>query len=101
MTATRRGHALTLDDQVRRDAIEQILCQFGLDIAALAARYGDFVQPVRDKAAGVMEAAPDGALTPWRGGFRIDPDWRHRARLIAAEFDTYLAAQPARHSLAV
>lgn len=101
VTATRRGHALTLDDQVRRDAIEQILCQFGLDIAALAARYGDFVQPVRDKAAGVMEAAPDGALTPWRGGFRIGPEWRHHARLIAAEFDTYLAAQPARHSLAV
>jgi oxygen-independent coproporphyrinogen-3 oxidase len=98
---TRRGHALTLDDQVRRDAIEQILCQFGLDIDALTARYGDFARPVQLQAAGVMEAAPDGVLTPWRGGFRIDPDWRHYSRLIAAEFDTYLPAQPARHSLAL
>ncbi|GAF75605.1 unnamed protein product, partial [marine sediment metagenome] len=99
--ATRRGYALTLDDQVRRDAIEQILCQFSLDIDELALRYGDFVKPVRGKVAGLMAAAPNGALTPWRGGFQVDPAWRHHARLIAAEFDSFLAAQPARHSLAV
>lgn len=99
--ATRRGHALTLDDQVRRNAIEQILCQFSLDIDALSKRYGDFVQHLRDKVAGVMASAPAGALAPWRGGFRICPDWRHHARLIAAEFDTYLALRPSRYSPAI
>jgi len=99
--ATRRGYALTLDDQVRRDAIAQILCQFSLDIDELALRYGDFLKPVRKKVASLMEAAPEGALTPWRGGFQVNSAWHLHARLIAAEFDHFLAAHPARHSLAV
>jgi len=99
--ATQRGRALAPDDRVRRDAIEQILCQFGLDIDTLVERHGVAAEPVRAKVTDVMAAAPDGAVTPWRGGFRIDPEWRHHARLVAAEFDTYLLTQPARHSLAV
>lgn len=99
--ATQRGHALTLDDQMRRDAIEQILCHFHLDVDALTARYGDFAQPIRFLAEEISQAAPDGALSPWRGGFRMDAAWRHHSRLVAAEFDAYLQAQPARHSLAL
>jgi len=99
--ATRRGFALTLDDRVRRDAIEEILCQFRLDLNQLGARYGDFVEPLRETAARLMETAPAASLTPLNGGFAIAPEWHSRTRLIAAEFDAYFQRQPARHSLAV
>jgi oxygen-independent coproporphyrinogen-3 oxidase len=99
--ATRRGCVLSLDDRIRRDAIEEMLCQFRLDVDRLAKRYGDFTEPLRETVTKLLEAAPAGALEPWRGGFRIADDWRSRARLIAAEFDAYFQRQPARHSLAV
>jgi len=96
-----RGYAMALEDRLRRDAIERLLCDFELDLETLAERYGDFVQPVRGTVARLREIAPEGALVPWRGGFRIAPAWRAHARLIAAEFDAFLGRRPARHSLAV
>ncbi|HUS55572.1 MAG TPA: oxygen-independent coproporphyrinogen III oxidase [Thermohalobaculum sp.] len=99
--AARRGCALDLDDRIRRDAIEEILCQFRLDLDRLHARYGDFTDPLRETVSRLLAAAPAGALTPWRGGFTIADDWHSHTRLIAAEFDAYFQTQPARHSLAV
>ena len=99
--ASRRGCVLNLDDRIRRDAIEEILCQFRLDLDRLTASYGDFTEPLRETAARLLAAAPEGALEPWRGGFRIAEGWRSRTRLIAAEFDAYFQTEPARHSLAV
>jgi oxygen-independent coproporphyrinogen-3 oxidase len=99
--ATRRGVALDPDDRLRRDAIEEILCQFRLDLDRLRARYGDAAGRLSDTVAQLLEAAPPGALEPWNGGLRIAPRWRGRTRLIAAEFDAFFRTQPARHSLAV
>jgi oxygen-independent coproporphyrinogen-3 oxidase len=99
--ATRRGVALDPDDRLRRDAIEEILCQFRLDLRRLRARYGDAAGRLSDTVAQLLEAAPPGALEPWNGGLRIAPRWRGRTRLIAAEFDAFFRTQPARHSLAV
>jgi oxygen-independent coproporphyrinogen-3 oxidase len=99
--ASRRGCVLSLDDRIRRDAIEEILCQFRLDLDRLTERYGDFTDPLRETVKGLLAAAPEDALEPWRGGFRIAEGWRSRTRLIAAEFDAYFQTQPARHSLAV
>ncbi|MCH8952012.1 MAG: hypothetical protein IID49_07800, partial [Proteobacteria bacterium] len=76
-------------------------CQFRLDLDRLTASYGDFTEPLRETAARLLAAAPEGALEPWRGGFRIAEGWRSRTRLIAAEFDAYFQTEPARHSLAV
>jgi len=99
--ATQRGVALSLDDRIRRDAIEEILCLFRLDLDRLRARYGDFTDSLRETVDRLIEVAPAGALEPWHGGFRISPRWRSSIRLIAVEFDAYFQNQPARHSLAV
>ncbi|MEM1384368.1 MAG: oxygen-independent coproporphyrinogen III oxidase [Pseudomonadota bacterium] len=96
-----RGHALTLDDRPRQAAIQQILCSFALDAGALVDRFGDFARPVIAQMHALMAAAPEGALLPRPGGFEIAPAWQMHTRLIAAEFDSFLAARPARHSLAV
>ena len=60
-----------------------------------------FTEALRETVTGLLAAAPEGALEPWHGGFRIAEGWRNRTRLIAAEFDRYFQTQPARHSLAV
>ncbi|MDT8344711.1 MAG: oxygen-independent coproporphyrinogen III oxidase [Thermohalobaculum sp.] len=99
--ATVRGKAFTADDLARRDAIEQILCHFALDLDRLAARHGIAAAPVAEIAEALIAGAPAGALTRQGRGFAIAPDWRAHARLIAAEFDAYFQNRPARHSLAV
>ena len=99
--ATKRGIAFSLDDRIRRDAIEEILCHFRLDLDRLRARYGDFTRPLAETAAWLLAEAPEGALENWRGGFVIGEGWRKHTRLIAAEFDAYFRKAPARHSLAV
>jgi oxygen-independent coproporphyrinogen-3 oxidase len=96
-----RGVALDPGDRIRRDAIEEILCQFRLDLDRLRGVHGAAAAPLAGIAAGLLDAAPPGALEPWHGGFRISPRWQNRTRLIAAEFDAYFQTQPARHSLAV
>lgn len=98
---TKRGIAFSLEDRVRRDAIEQILCHFRLDMERLRAAYGDFAAPLAETVADLIAGAPEGALEPWRGGFRIAEGWRSHTRLIAAEFDAFFRRAPARHSLAV
>src|SRR6056297_994886 len=97
----RKGLGLTLDDRMRRAAIEQVLCAFCLDLDALRAKFGDFVRPIAERVEWLLLEAPDGALERWRGGFRIAPAWQGHARLVAAEFDAFLARGHARHSLAV
>jgi len=97
----KKGVALAPDDMVRREAIEQILCSFALDLDGLRARYGAVAGALDTTVDWLLEIAPAGALTPWRGGFRVAEAWHVYARLIAAEFDAYLKTAPARHSLAV
>ncbi|MEO0620817.1 MAG: oxygen-independent coproporphyrinogen III oxidase [Pseudomonadota bacterium] len=97
----RRGISLSLDDRMRRDAIEGILCDFALDIEGLESTYGDFSCPAAATAKRLLTSAPDGALEPWKRGFQIAPAWRGYARLIAAEFDVYLSRGQARHSVAL
>ncbi|MEM1344058.1 MAG: oxygen-independent coproporphyrinogen III oxidase [Pseudomonadota bacterium] len=99
-----RAAALGLDDRIRRDAISEILCSFSLDLERLHARYGDFAKPLHAGVGRLLATAPAGALIPWRGGFRIAPEWperTERTRLIAATFDRYLSAYPARYALAI
>ncbi len=97
-----KGRALTLDDRVRADAIERLMCDFRFDGEALRARYGDFAAPcladAADLLAGPMGArvAPDGA-----GGFSIPPQERIWTRLIASAFDAYFEDGAVRHSRVV
>jgi oxygen-independent coproporphyrinogen-3 oxidase len=39
LLATERGHAMTADDRLRADMIEDLMCRFTLDLPALAARH--------------------------------------------------------------
>ncbi|MEM7527633.1 MAG: oxygen-independent coproporphyrinogen III oxidase [Pseudomonadota bacterium] len=100
--ATARGVALGLEDRLRADAIEQLLCYFELDIGKLQARYGDLARPVERDVKNLLAMAPPESLLPLRDrlGFAIAPEWTEHTRLIAAHFDAYLS-EGHRHSLAL
>jgi oxygen-independent coproporphyrinogen-3 oxidase len=96
-----RGIALTPEDHLRRDAIEQIMCGFAVDLAATAARHGANPANLMDAAPALQDMARDG-LVDWDGyRLTVTSDGRPFVRNVAAAFDTWLQPGAGRHSAAV
>jgi oxygen-independent coproporphyrinogen-3 oxidase len=96
-----RGVALSDADRARRAAIERLMCDLGVDLAAIAERFG--------QSTALFDSALT-ALEPWRRGgiVRVDgmrvtvaPEWRAATRLVCSTFDAYLDEGARRHALAV
>ena len=96
-----RGIALTDEDRLRRDVIEQIMCAFTVDLAETAARHGASPASLMDAAPALQEMSADG-LVLW-DGYRVtvQPEGRPFIRNVAAAFDTWLRPGAGRHSAAV
>lgn len=96
-----RGIALTPDDRLRRDVIEQIMCALTVDLAETAARHGANPSCLMDAAPALQDMDRDG-LVNWQG-FRLSvtPEGRPFVRNVAAAFDTWLRPGAGRHSAAV
>lgn len=98
--ATVRGLALTDDDRFRAHLIERLMCDFAVDIAAVAADHGletevsaaDFPELADYAALGIITQAGD-AVTVTEAG-------RPYLRLVATAFDAHLK-KAGRHSVAV
>jgi oxygen-independent coproporphyrinogen-3 oxidase len=98
---TRRGIALSADDRLRRDVIEQLMCQGRVTLTRIAARHGADPEPLRAAAPVLAAMARDGVVD-WDGDtIAIRPEARPFVRTVAAVFDTYLEANQARHAHAV
>jgi oxygen-independent coproporphyrinogen III oxidase len=96
-----RGIALTAQDRLRRDVIEQIMCGFTVDLAETAERHGATPAALMDAAPALQDMARDGLLD-W-DGYRVTvrPEGRPFVRNVAAAFDTWLRPGAGRHSAAV
>ena len=94
--ATVKGLALSDDDRLRAGIIERLMCDLGVDLAAVggAARF-----------AGELEAlaplAAEGLLRIDGARIAMTERGRPYVRIAAAAFDAYLAASAKRHSVAV
>ena len=91
-----RGIALTPDDRIRRNVIEQIMCRFDADLTPLrqSAGFTDMIPDLRElEADGLVECDGDRV--------RVTDAGRPFVRAVAATFDAYLARGVARHSVAV
>jgi len=85
--AGERGHALDAEDRLRGRAIEMLLCDFRLDLAAL----GPGAEALRPTIAVVAERF--GTLVEADGaGLTLRPEGLPLARIVASAFDAYLAA---------
>jgi oxygen-independent coproporphyrinogen-3 oxidase len=94
--ATVKGLALNDDDRLRAEIIERLMCDLRLDLRA----FGGATRFRREREA-LAPLANAGLLTLGSEEITITEAGRPYIRLAAAAFDAYLAANPARHSVAV
>ncbi len=95
-----RGLALSLDDRIRADVIQQLMCNGAIDTAAVERRYDiGFPEYFRDSLTRLAPLIEDGLVTRERGRIAATSRGRLLLRIIAMCFDAYLdktGAAPAR-----
>ena len=85
-----RGIELSRDDEIRRDTITKLICNFSLTYAEVAARWGiDFGAYFAADLARVKPMEADGLLEMDANGIRVLPRGRLLIRNICMAFDAY------------
>ncbi len=99
---TIRGFATAPDDRLRRDVIEQLMCQGEVDLRRTAARHEADARVLLAAAPRLAELAADGLIV-WDGArVALAREARPLVRNVAAVFDSYYRPQnEARHARAV
>ena len=96
-----KGVVLSKDDRLRGAVIERLMCDLGVDLAALRrgadAAPGYFSRELNRLAPMVA----DGIVTVDEEKISVTPAGRPLVRLVASVFDTYLDAAETRHAIAV
>jgi oxygen-independent coproporphyrinogen-3 oxidase len=99
--ATVRGVALSAEDALRRDVIEQLMCHGHVDLAATAARHQAGAGALAGAAPALAALAADGVIA-WDGRrVAVRPAARVLLRAVAAAFDAYHRPDAQRHAPAV
>ncbi|CTQ34614.1 radical SAM protein [Jannaschia rubra] len=93
--ATVRGHAMTADDDLRGDLIQQLLCHF----AAHPRDFGDRAGAARDLLTRLAARWPAAVETDAEGGVTLRPEAWPLVRLVAMDLDAY--AKPVRRACIV
>ncbi|MFY8113996.1 MAG: coproporphyrinogen III oxidase, partial [Rhabdaerophilum sp.] len=96
-----RGRALTDEDRRRARVIERLMCDLRFSTAHCRAHEGPEAEALIAVAERILRDDRDGFVQPTADGFAITEEGRPFTRLLAAEFDAYLAQRPGGHSLAV
>jgi len=92
--ATKRGLSCSQDDRVRRAVIQQLICHFSLDFAAIEASFGiDFRAYFSELWPQLASMASDGLIELDTNGIRVSPAGRLLVRSICMVFDAYLTQQ--------
>jgi oxygen-independent coproporphyrinogen-3 oxidase len=95
--AIERGLSLTMDDLARRDIIQQVMCGAGVDPHEIETHYAlDFRQDFATELSELRRMASDGLLSEVEPQVRVSDKGRFLLRNIAAVFDRYLPAAPAK-----
>ena len=95
--ATMKGRALSADDRLRAAAIERLMCDLEVDLAALDGGAHYFAAELET----FRSLAEEGIVTLDGSRIAMTPQARPFVRIAAAVFDAYLGAGEKRHSLAV
>ncbi len=96
-----RGVSLSLEDHLRRIAIERLMCNFELDAAALC-RESNLPEDTLDVSISALTTMDKDGLVECDGRLiRVTDRGRLLVRNVAACFDSYWKPAPSRHSQAV
>ncbi|MGE0423520.1 MAG: oxygen-independent coproporphyrinogen III oxidase [Reyranellaceae bacterium] len=99
--ATARGCALSDDDRLAGGVIERLMCDFEVDLDAVARRQGTPVTVFDEDLERLQPYVRQGAVIVDGYRLRIPAEARIATRLVCAAFDHYLPTSGARHSSAV
>src|SRR5579863_47197 len=99
--ATVRGRALTEEDRLRRDIIEQLMCNLEVDLARTAASRNRNLNDFATELSEIDALAERGLVHRCDGKIAVADDARPLVRTICAVFDAYLSNQDTRYSRAV
>lgn len=87
----RRGIALTREDLLRQDVIQQLMCQGRVTYDDIRARHGiDFSVYFTDELRALRPAASDGLVRITAKALEVTPQGRYLLRAVAFPFDAYL-----------
>ncbi len=88
-----KGYVLSDDDKIRRHAIMRLMCDMGLDYAALSKVLGiDFAQYFKPELDSMSDLEADNLLVRKASGLTVNEVGRLFIRNIAMRFDRYLPA---------
>jgi oxygen-independent coproporphyrinogen-3 oxidase len=99
--AIQRGRRVTAEDRLRRDVIERIMCDFKVDLAAVAANHGLRPEYFMDEIARLADLEQDGIVRLEGAVVSLDEAYWPLARTVAAVFDAYLQPEEQRHAAAI
>ncbi len=99
--ASHRGILLDDEDRLRRDVIERIMCDDGIDLAAIAAAHTRPADHFTGELRLLESLAADGLVEAAASPLRLTPLGRRLRRAVAAVFDTYLEPSEQRHASAI
>jgi oxygen-independent coproporphyrinogen-3 oxidase len=86
-----RGVALSDDDRLRRDIIQNVMCEFRLDFGAIERKHGlRFAERFAPELAALAPLASDGLVRVRDDGLEVTPRGRMLVRIVAMVFDRYL-----------
>lgn len=88
--ATVKGYQMTTEDRMRAEIIERLMCDFQVDVTAIADRHGFAAEPLLDNNARLEQLIADGIVTREAGRIVVKQDQRFLIRAVAACFDAYL-----------
>lgn len=92
LLAAARGYGLTAEDRLRAELIERVMCDFSVDVDAVAKRHGFDAGPLLSDNATLEALRRDGLIEIDGATLRVDERHRFVVRIAASAFDAYLAA---------
>lgn len=92
--ATSRGYRLSVEDRVRAEIIEQLMCNLVADVPAICAAHGFDQTYFMDRAERLTPLAEDGIVDIDNGFVRVRQEHGFLLRSVAVAFDSYLDRSP-------
>lgn len=99
--ATTRGYALTLDDRLRAELIERLMCDFRVDVEEVCRKYRARPEALLQENPRLLALAADGLVQLEGSVVRVADDAQLLVRNVAAAFDAYLGSSARAFSRAV
>lgn len=99
--AVGRGFAIAPEDRLRSELIERLMCDFEVDVEALALKHGFHPARVMPDPETLVEMEADGLIELDGTRIRVRDDVHALVRSVAALFDAYLDPAGLRHSKAI